>query len=335
MKILVTGGAGFIGSNFIRYILNTQNNVKILNCDKLTYSGNLENLKDKKGDHRLKFIKGDIANFKHLYKVIKDFKPEYIINFAAETHVDKSIHEERQDFLKTNTIGVYNILEILKKLPVKKYVQVSTDEVYGSLPLNSSKKFTEEFPLTPNSPYAASKASGDIFCKAYFVTFGIPVTIARCGNNFGPYQYPEKLIPYFILKMIENKKLPLYGDGKNIRDWVYVLDYCRALKLCLFKGDPGEIYNIGAGNELSNLEIANLILKYFRRNKNWIEFVLDRPGHDRRYALNSSKIRKQLGWRPKYSFASAFKKTINWYLKNRKWIKNILKKGHIINPHIH
>lgn len=334
-KILVCGGAGFIGSNFIKYLLKHRRAVKILNYDALTYSGNLDNLKEVQNHPRYKFIKGDIADQKKLHKVFSEFKPDYVISLAAETHVDRSIHMGALEFINTNIVGVFNILEAIKEFGnVKKYVQVSTDEVYGSLTLDSKKKFKESSPFAPNAPYAATKAGGDLLCRAYYSTWKLPVVVTHCSNNYGPYQYPEKLIPFFILRMLENKKLPLYGDGRNVRDWIYVLDHCRALELCLMKGGPGEVYNIGADSEKNNLEIAMLILKHFGRDKSWIEFVADRPGHDRRYAIDSSKIRRELGWRPIYSFEEKLPETINWYLNNRKWIDNIRKKTGVFNPHI-
>lgn len=335
MKIFVAGGAGFIGSNFIRYILRKHKDAKILNYDKLTYSGNLDNLRDVEKDKRYKFVKGDIADKKYLEKTIKNFQPDYIANLAAETHVDRSIHIGAKEFIGTNIIGVFNLLEAVKANPkIKNYVQVSSDECYGSLSLNSKAKFKEDTACAPNVPYAATKAGGDLLCRAYFKTFKLPVVVTRCSNNYGQYQYPEKLIPFFILRMMENKKLPLYGDGKNVRDWIYVLDHCEALRLCLFEGRPGEVYNIGANNEMSNLEIANLILKYFKRDKSWIEFVADRPGHDRRYAIDSSKIKRELGWRPRYRFKEAFQATIDWYLNNERWIQKVRRKTGVFNPHI-
>lgn len=335
MKIFVAGGAGFIGSNFIRYVLKKHKNAEILNFDKITYSGNLENLKDVRGDKRYKFVRGDVKDAKKLNSVFKKFNPEYVINFAAETHVDKSIHVGAKEFIDTNIMGVFNILELVKgDKGVKNYVQVSTDEVYGSLPLDSKNLFKEDTSFAPNVPYAATKAGGDMLCRAYNHTFKVPVVVTHCSNNYGPYQYPEKLIPFFVLRMIEGKKLPMYGDGKNVRDWIYVLDHCEALRLCLLKGRPGEVYNIGADQEMNNLEIAGLILKYFGRDKSWIEFVSDRPGHDRRYAIDSAKIRKELGWKPKYDFNKAFKETIDWYLSNKKWVDNVRKKTGVFNPHI-
>lgn len=334
MKIFVAGGAGFIGSNFIHYLMNVFSDVKILNFDKLTYSGNLENLGDIKGDSRHQFVKGDITDKKKLWVALKKFNPDYIINFAAETHVDKSIHVGSEEFIKTNIWGPFNFLEYIKDNPVKKYLQVSTDEVYGSLNLNSKKKFTEESPFEPNIPYSATKAGADLLCRAYYSTWKAPVVVTHCSNNFGPYQYPEKLIPFFITRMMESKRLPLYGDGKHVRDWIYVLDHCKALLLCLEKGRAGEVYNIGTGNEKSNIEIAMAILKAFGRDQSWLEFVKDRPGHDRRYALDVSKIKKELGWRPETSFEEGFSKTVEWYQKNKKWVEDVRKKTGVFNPHI-
>jgi dTDP-glucose 4,6-dehydratase len=255
--------------------------------------------------------------------VFKKFDPDFVINFAAETHVDRSIHVGAKEFIDTNITGVFNILEAVKSHPrIKKYVQVSTDEVYGSLRLGSRIKFKETTPFAPNVPYAATKAGGDMLCRAY------------CSNNYGPYQYPEKLIPFFVLRMLEGKTLPIYGDGKNVRDWVYVLDHCEALRLCLFKGKPGEVYNIGADNELNNLQITDMILSYFKYDKKKLEFIPDRPGHDRRYAIDASKIKKELGWKPRYHFKKAFKETIDWYLANKTWVENVRQKTGVFNPHI-
>ncbi len=335
MKILVAGGAGFIGSNFIRHMLDAHPDASILNYDKLTYSGNQENLKDIAKNKRYEFIKGDIADPKKLAAAFKKFKPDYVANFAAETHVDRSIHVGAKEFIDTNITGVFNFLERVKSdRGVKKYLQVSTDEVYGSLPLDGNNIFNESTAFHPNVPYAATKAGGDLLCGAYFNTFKVPVVVTHCSNNYGPYQYPEKLIPFLILRMLEGKTLPIYGDGKNVRDWIHVLDHCSALELCLFKGKAGEVYNIGADNEMNNLEIADLILKKFRKNKSSIEFVADRPGHDRRYAIDASKIKRELGWRPKHNFADAFNETADWYMANTGWINNIRKKTGVFNPHI-
>lgn len=334
-KIFVAGGAGFIGSNFIHSVIKKYPGVHVLNYDKLTYSGNLDNLRDVQSNKNYSFVRGDVADRKKLAAVWEKFRPDYVINFAAETHVDRSIHVGAKEFIDTNITGVFNILECLKATPtVKNYLQVSTDEVYGSLGLASKLRFTENMPFASNAPYAATKAGGDLLCRAYFKTFNLPVVVTHCSNNYGPNQYPEKLIPFFILRMIENKKLPLYGDGRNVRDWIYVLDHCDALELCLFKGRLGEVYNIGADNEMNNLEIADLILKIFGRDRSWIEFVSDRPGHDRRYAINSAKIRMELGWRPKYNFKTAFEETVSWYLNNKPWISKVRNRTGVFNPHI-
>lgn len=334
-KILVCGGAGFIGSNFIRFILKREKDVKILNYDALTYSGNLDNLTDIASDKRYSFVHGDVADAAKVRAAFDEFKPDYVINFAAETHVDRSIHVGAKQFIDTNVTGVFNLLEAVKASPnVKTFVQVSTDEVYGSLPLEGGKRFTETTPFAPNVPYAATKASGDMLCRAYNHTFGVPVVVTHCSNNYGPYQYPEKLIPFAVIRMLEGKKIPIYGDGKNVRDWVYVLDHCEALRLCLFDGKAGEVYNIGADNELNNLQISDLILKSFGRDKAWIEFVHDRPGHDRRYAIDASKIKKELGWKPRHKFADAFAATVDWYKRNGAWINNVRERTGVFNPHI-
>lgn len=333
-KIFVAGGAGFIGSNFIRLVLKNSPGTRILNFDKLTYSGNLENLKDVEKDLRYQFIRGDIADKNKLRSALKNFNPDYIINFAAESHVDKSIHVGSEEFIRTNIWGVFNFLEYIKKNPVKKYLQVSTDEVFGSIDLNSERKFKEGDPFAPNIPYSATKAGADLLCCAYYSTWKVPVVVTHCSNNFGPYQYPEKLIPFFITRALEGKKLPLYGDGKHVRDWIYVLDHCKALLLCLIKGGAGEVYNIGTGNEKSNLEIAQLILKDFGRSDSEIEFVADRPGHDRRYSLDTSKIKRELGWRAETNFKKAFSETIAWYRNHGDWIDRVRQKTGVFNPHI-
>lgn len=332
MKILVCGGAGFIGSNFIRYVLNKYPDVKIINYDKLTYAGNLDNLKDIEEKPRYKFVKGDIADIRKVNGLMK--KVDYIVNFAAETHVDRSIHIGAREFVMTNTVGVQILLDAVRNNKIKKYVQISTDEVYGSLGLNDGKYFTEETPFAPNVPYAAAKAGGDLLCRAYFKTYGTPVVVSHCSNNYGPFQYPEKLIPYFILRALDNDPLPLYGDGLNVRDWIYVLDHCEAIDLMLRNGVPGEVYNIGGHNEKSNLEIAELILKNLGKPKSLITFVKDRPGHDRRYAIDAGKIQRELGWKPKHKFEEALPKTIQWYVENKKWIENVKKRAKGFNIHI-
>lgn len=332
--VLVCGGAGFIGSNFIRYILGKHPHVKIVNLDRLTYSGNLENLTDIENDPRYSFIEGDIADPQTIAGVFEHARPDYVINFAAETHVDRSIHVGALEFIKTNIEGVYHLLEAVKASKVIKYVQVSTDETYGTLPLDSDERFTETTAFAPNVPYAATKAGGDMLCRAFHATWGVPVVVTHCSNNFGPNQYPEKLIPFFILRMLEGKKLPLYGDGKHVRDWIYVIDHCDALERCLIDGKPGAVYNIGADNEIDNRAIAGMILAHFGKDESWIEYITDRPGHDRRYAIDSSLIQKELGWKPAHSFPEAFKSTIEWYLANPTWIQNVRERTGVFNPHI-
>lgn len=316
IKILVTGGAGFIGSNFIHYMLKKYPDYQIVNLDKLTYAGNLNNLRDIENNPRYKFIKGDICNPKIVDQIMEDV--DWVVNFAASTHVDRSILNP-YEFVKTNVLGVDVLLESAKKHKVKKFLQISTDECYGSVEKGKSK---ETDPLLPNSPYAASKTAADLMAYAYFKTFNLPILITRSSNNYGPYQYPEKLIPLFITNILENKKVPLYGDGRNVRDWIYVLDNCSGIDIVLHKGKIGEIYNIGGGNEKTNIEITKIILRELGKDESWIEYVEDRPGHDFRYALDSSKI-KELGWQPKYEFKEAIRKTIYWYKKNRNWWKKI------------
>jgi len=332
--IFVTGGAGFIGSNFIRHISAKYKKIQIINFDKLTYAGlnpKFENLDPKT---KYFFIRGDIAVKAQLKKAFLKHKPQYVVNFAAETHVDKSIHGNIRDFVRTNVEGVFNMLELVKESQsVKKFLQVSTDEVYGALPLSGGKKFNEESRLLPNSPYAASKASADMLCRSYFATWRVPVVVSRSSNNYGPFQYPEKLIPYFVSRILQKKQLPLYGDGKNVRDWVYVLDNCRALEICLFNGRSGEIYNVGAGEEKSNLEIAGTLLRHFNLDRSFLSFVNDRPGHDRRYALDSSKIRRELGWRPRHNFEDALASTAAWHASPpNDWLKRVKRAS--LNQHI-
>ncbi len=333
MKLLVCGGSGFIGSNFIRLVLSKEKDCSITNYDKLTYAGNKENLQDVEQDPRYEFIKGDIADAKDLSEIAKN-KIDVIINFAAETHVDRSIHENSRDFVMTNFVGVHNILEATRKFDIKKYIQVSTDEVYGSLELDEKRKFKEDSHINPNSPYAATKAAADLLCHSYHKTHGVPVVITHCSNNYGPYQYPEKLIPFFISRAMENKSLPLYGDGKNVRDWIYVGDHCEALRQVIQKGKNGERYNIGANSEKTNIEIAHLILKYLNKSTTLIEFIKDRPAHDRRYAIDSSKIKEHFDWQPAHSFDDAIAKTIQWYIANKSWMENIKLRNATINAHI-
>ncbi len=324
MKILVTGGAGFIGSNFIHYMLEKYPDYHIVNLDLLTYCGNLENLKEAENDLTYEFIKGDIADNELVDSIVAD-GVDYIINFAAESHVDRSI-EDPKIFLESNIIGTQNLLEVAKKYyetgQLKKYLQISTDEVYGSL--GKTGHFTEETPISPNSPYSASKAGADLIVRAYHETFSLPINITRCSNNYGSYQFPEKLIPLMINNALNDKKLPVYGDGKNIRDWLHVHDHCTAIDLVLHKGKLGEVYNIGGNNEKENIEIVKLILKYLNKPEDLIEYVEDRLGHDRRYAIDSTKIQKDLGWKPKYTFEIGIKETIEWYLANKEWLNNVI-----------
>lgn len=333
--LLVCGGAGFIGSNFTQAILKKYPKVRIINFDKLTYSGNLDNLRDVAKNPRYTFVRGDVADKKKVDAVFRKYRPDYLINFAAETHVDRSIHVGALEFINTNVVGVFNLLEAVKAFgTVQSYVQVSTDEVYGSLDLDSKELFTETTAFAPNVPYAATKAGGDMLCRAYHNTWGVPVVVTHCSNNYGPRQYPEKLIPFFVLRMLEGKTLPIYGDGMNVRDWIHVLDHCAALELCLLQGTPGAVYNIGADNELSNREIAKRILAYFGKDKSSIEFVGDRPGHDRRYAIDASRITRELGWKPTRRFDKALTETIQWYVDNIAWIDRVRKKTGVFNPHI-
>ncbi|HHW03159.1 MAG TPA: dTDP-glucose 4,6-dehydratase [Thermoanaerobacterales bacterium] len=321
MKILVTGGAGFIGSNFIRYMLKQHEDYKIINLDKLTYAGNLENLKDVEDNPNYIFINGDITDKNLVESLFFSYDINYVINFAAESHVDRSI-EDPQIFLKTNVIGTQVLLDASKKVNVKKFLQVSTDEVYGSL--GPTGYFTEQSPLSPNSPYSASKASADLLVKAYAHTYGLRVNITRCSNNYGPHQFPEKLIPLMIINAMNDKDLPVYGDGLNIRDWIYVEDHCRAIDMILHHGTVGEIYNIGGNNEKTNIDIVKYILKEIGKPESLIKYVKDRPGHDRRYAIDSTKMQEELGWKPLYSFEEGMKKTIKWYLDNKGWWQKIV-----------
>lgn len=320
-NILVTGGAGFIGSNFINYILNKRDDYFIVNLDKLTYAGNLENLKEVESKKNYTFIKGDIVNAELINFVFEKYKIKYVINFAAESHVDRSISGS-EIFFRTNVIGTNVLLEAAKRFNVERFLQISTDEVYGSL--GSTGLFSEKTPIAPNSPYSASKASSDMMTMAFNHTYGLPTVITRCSNNYGPLQFPEKLIPLMILNAIQNKKLPVYGDGMNIRDWIYVIDHNKAVELVFEKGKIGEVYNIGASNELTNIEIVKVILKNLNKSEELIQFVKDRPGHDKRYAIDSSKIQNELKWKPEFNFESAIVNTIEWYLKNKKWWERII-----------
>jgi len=322
-NILVTGGAGFIGSNFVKYLLKKYD-YKIINYDKLTYAGNLENLTDIEKHPNYKFVKGDICDKDFAEKTIKEFNIDTIINFAAESHVDRSILGAK-DFIVTNVLGTQTLLDIAKSVGIEKYLQVSTDEVYGSLPEDKKElKFTEQNPITTNSPYSASKASADLLCNAYYHTHKLPVLITRCSNNYGPYQFPEKLIPLMIAKALDGQKLPVYGDGKNVRDWLYVEDHCSAICEVLHKGKIGDVYNIGGNNEWYNIDIVKIILKLLNKTEDQISYVKDRPGHDRRYAIDSTKIQTELGWKPAYQFENGIEATIRWYVKNENWWRKVM-----------
>lgn len=324
MKLLITGGAGFIGSNFIYYQLQNHPEDEFICLDALTYAGNLETLQSAMQHDNFKFVKGDIADRDFVYKLFETEKPDIVVNFAAESHVDRSILEPEL-FLKTNIIGTGVLMDVCRKYGIKRYHQVSTDEVYGDLPLDRPDLFfTEETPLHTSSPYSASKASADLLVLAYHRTYGLPVTISRCSNNYGPYHFPEKLIPLMIINALHDKKLPVYGTGENVRDWLYVEDHCSAIDLIIRKGRVGEVYNIGGHNEKTNLEVVKTILKELGKGEDLITFVKDRPGHDRRYAIDPAKIHCELGWLPQTSFAEGIKKTIKWYLDNEYWWQRII-----------
>lgn len=316
MKILVAGGAGFIGSNFIRYILGARADRRVVNVDKLTYAGNLANLEDVARDSRYRFHRADICDAAEMSRIFSEEKPDAVVNFAAETHVDRSIDDPAL-FLRTNILGTQVLLDAARKGGVARYLQISTDEVYGSL--GETGKFTEDSPLRPNSPYAASKTSADLLVRAYGKTYGLPTLVTRCSNNYGPYQFPEKLIPFFVTLLHEGKPVPVYGDGGNVRDWIHVEDHSRAVEAVLERGRPGEIYNVGGGNEWTNIEITKLLLSAMGKDESSMKFVPDRPGHDRRYAIDDSKIRAELGVAPRVPFEEGLRATVRWYLEHEAW----------------
>jgi dTDP-glucose 4,6-dehydratase len=321
MKILVTGGAGFIGSNFVRMVLAEHSDYFVVNLDKLTYAGNLENLAGFLDNPNHKFIKGDICDGPLIEKIIDDFLIDAVINFAAESHVDRSITAPKI-FIETNVTGTLTLLQAARDKKVNRFIQISTDEVYGEL--GPQGKFTEQTPLSPNSPYSASKAAADHLVKAFGHTWGLKFNITRCSNNYGEYQFPEKMIPLMINNALNDKELPVYGDGLHVRDWLYVYDHCTAVWKVLTQAKPGEIYNIGGCNEKKNLEVVHLILDYLKKPKSLIEHVTDRPGHDRRYAIDPSKIVKELSWKPSVTFEQGIRKTIDWYLNNKKWLTDVV-----------
>ena len=323
MNLLVTGGAGFIGSNFILYWLKKYPQDKILNLDKLTYAGNLENLKTVENNLNYAFVKGDICNLSLIDSLIKKYNIDTIVHFAAESHVDRSIMDPAP-FIKTNVEGTYILLEAALKNKIKRFHHISTDEVFGALPLNSKEKFNEKTAYNPRSPYSASKAASDHLVRAYHITYNLPVTISNCSNNYGPYQFPEKLIPLAITNITEGKKVPIYGDGLYVRDWLYVEDHCKALDLILHKGKIGETYFIGGlTKDIPNIEVVRKILKIMGKDESYIEHVKDRPGHDRRYAIDWSKINRELSWKPEADFDTGLKLTVDWYLKNKDWWRKI------------
>jgi dTDP-glucose 4,6-dehydratase len=319
-RILVTGGCGFIGSNFIRLELESDSNLSIVNVDKLTYAGNLQNLADLRDHPRYQFARGDICDKAFLDSLLKAGNIDAVVNFAAESHVDRSILDS-SPFVQTNIVGTQTLLDCCRQHQISRYVQVSTDEVYGSL--GDDGKFTEETPLAPNSPYSASKAAADLLVRAYVHTFNFPAVTTRCSNNYGPYQFPEKLIPLFISNALNDQSLPVYGTGLNIRDWIHVADHCRGIDAALRKGKVGEVYNFGGNSELTNLELTHSLLRALGKPETLIRYVADRPGHDHRYAIDASKAKRQLGWEPQTVFTEGLKQTIDWYLANTEWIAQI------------
>ena len=324
MKIIVTGGAGFIGGNFVHYMVEKYPEDMIVNLDALTYAGNLETLKPVENKPNYKFVKGDIADREFIFELFEKEKPDVVVNFAAESHVDRSI-EDPGIFLQSNIIGTATLMDACRKYGVTRYHQVSTDEVYGDLPLDRPDLFfTEETPIHTSSPYSSSKAAADLLVQAYHRTYGLPMTISRCSNNYGPYHFPEKLIPLMIANALNDKPLPVYGEGLNVRDWLYVEDHCKAIDLIIHKGRVGEVYNVGGHNEKQNIEIVKIICKELGKPESLITHVGDRKGHDMRYAIDPTKIHNELGWLPETKFEDGIKKTIQWYLDNRSWWENII-----------
>jgi dTDP-glucose 4,6-dehydratase len=334
--ILVAGGAGFIGSNFIQHILEKYPNYKIINYDKLTYAGNLDNLKNVEKDPRYTFLQGDIADMEAAEKVVKEHNVEAIVNFAAESHVGRSVMYRADEFVRTNVLGVHSLLEATKKSAgqVKLYIQISTDETYGTLSLEDTTKFTEDTGFAPNVPYAAAKGGGDLMCRAYHRSYGVPVIVTHCSNNYGPYQHPEKLIPNSMFRALRNQPITLHGGGQHVRDWIYVGDHCEAIDLILHRGKPGEVYNIGSDNEKSTLEIAKIILNMLGKPESLITLIPDRPGNDLRYSIDTTKIRRDLAWEPRESFEEGIPKTIQWYQHNIDWVERIREKDKDFSKYI-
>lgn len=324
MKLCVTGGAGFIGGNFVQYMVKKYPDYDVLNLDLLTYAGNLETLKPVEKEPNYRFVRGDIADREFIMDLFAKEKFDVVVNFAAESHVDRSIHDPGI-FVQTNVLGTQVLLDAGREYGVKRFHQVSTDEVYGDLPLDRPDLFFhEDTPLHTSSPYSSSKASADLFVMAYHRTYGLPVTISRCSNNYGPYQFPEKLIPLMISRALENESVPVYGKGENVRDWLHVLDHCKAIDLILQRGRVGEVYNIGGHNERTNLDVVKTVLGALDKPESLIQYVTDRPGHDLRYAIDPTKIETELGWKPTYNFDTGIRQTIQWYLDNREWWENII-----------
>ena len=321
MRLLVTGGAGFIGSNFIHYMLSQYSDVQIINFDALTYAGNLENLASIEKEKRYKFFKGDVTSSADIKSVFKSQAFDAVVHFAAESHVDRSLHLGSDTFILTNILGTQRLLDACREFSTPRFLHVSTDEVYGTLGRDGC--FTENTPLQPNNPYAATKAASDFMVRAAMKSHGLNVVITRCSNNFGPYQFPEKLIPLMIANAVEDKPLPVYGDGMQVRDWIYVRDHCRGVDTVLRHGKKGEIYNIGGLHDIPNLEVVRMLLKLLKKPESLIQYVNDRPGHDRRYAMDTTKIKKELGWEPEYAFETALRQTVDWYLANRSWWERV------------
>lgn len=322
MKVIVTGGAGFIGGNFIHYLLDKYPHYEIYNIDALTYAGDLSKHRQIEANERYHFIQFDITDRDAMMKLFWQEQFDYVVHFAAESHVDRSIINPEQ-FVLTNVLGTQILLDAAKEYGIKKFVHISTDEVYGEWPFDSTALFTEQTPLQPNSPYSASKASADMFVRSYYETYGLPMNITRCSNNYGPYHFPEKLIPLTIIRAMNNETIPVYGDGRNIRDWLHVYDHCRAVDLVLHEGVNGEVYNVGGHNERTNIEVVKQILSILHKSEDLIEFVTDRPGHDQRYAIDATKL-KALGWKPTYSFETGLKQTVEWYQQNKQWWEQII-----------
>ena len=321
MKILVTGGAGFIGSNFVRHMLQTHTDVHIVNFDALTYAGNLENLTEVEKNPRYAFIKGDISKVEDVRKAFEPHRFDAVVNFAAESHVDRSLHLGAEQFILTNVLGTQVLIDASREYGVKRFVQVSTDEVYGSL--GADGRFSEATPVAPNNPYSATKAGADFLVRAAHHSHKLDAVITRCSNNFGPYQFPEKLIPLMIANAMENKELPVYGDGLHVRDWIYVIDHCSAIDAVLRKGQPGEVYNIGSMNDVQNIYVVKKLLSILGKPETLIKYVKDRPGHDRRYAMDATKIQRELGWCPAYSFDDGLQETVRWYREHTSWLDRV------------